>query len=73
LHAGSQLVRYIGIALGGHPAQALAGRLLLPVSKDTFLRSVRAKTEEAAAEPRAVGIDDLSTTGRGARDSDMAR
>ncbi len=53
-----ELVRHIGIALGGRPAQALAGRLLLPVSKDTFLRSVRAKTEGAVAAPRVVGIDD---------------
>ncbi|QRD53792.1 ISL3 family transposase (plasmid) [Pseudosulfitobacter pseudonitzschiae] len=53
-----ELVRHIGIALGGRPAQALAGRLLLPVSKDTFLRSVRAKTEGAVSDPRVVGIDD---------------
>nr|WP_157136398.1 transposase family protein [Sagittula stellata] len=30
------LVRHLGLALGGQPAQALAARLLLPVSKDTF-------------------------------------
>jgi hypothetical protein len=30
------LVRHLGLALGGRPAQALAGRLLLPVSKDTL-------------------------------------
>lgn len=36
----------------------LAGRLLLPVSKDTFLRSIRAKTEKATVEPRVVSIDD---------------
>ncbi len=35
------LVRHLGLALGGRPAQALASRHLLPVSKDTFLRSVR--------------------------------
>ncbi len=35
------LVRHLGLALGGRPAQALAARLLLPVSKDTFLRSIR--------------------------------
>lgn len=52
------LVRHLGLALGGRPAQALAGRLLLPVSKDTFLRSVRAATEEPAGSPRVVGIDD---------------
>ena len=53
------LVRHLGLALGGRPAQALAGRLLLPVSKDTFLRSVRAAAEQTArSEPRVIGIDD---------------
>ena len=52
------LVRHLGLALGGRPAQALAGRLLLPVSKDTFLRSVRTATGEDAGEPRVIGIDD---------------
>lgn len=28
------------------------------MSKDTFLRSIRAKTEVAAVEPRVVGFDD---------------
>ena len=54
------LVRHLGLALGGRPAQSLARRLLLPVSKDTFLRSVRVATEETVAEPRVVGIDDWS-------------
>ena len=53
-----KLVRYIAIALGGRTAQALAGRLLLPVRKDTFLSRVRTKTERAVAAPRVVGIDD---------------
>lgn len=52
------LVRHLGLALGGRPAQALSGRLLLPVSKDTFLRSVRDTTEAATSELRVVGIDD---------------
>lgn len=52
------LVRHLGLALGGRPAQALAGRLLLPVSKDTFLRSVRDATEAVTGELRVIGIDD---------------
>ena len=52
------LVRHLGLALGGRPAQALAGRLLLSASKDTFLRSVRDTTEVATSELRVVGIDD---------------
>ena len=41
-------MRHLGIALGGRPAQALAGRLLLPVSKDTFLRGVRRAADRLA-------------------------
>ena len=52
------LVRHLGLALGGRPAQALARRLLLPVSKDTFLRSARQVSIEPGASPRVVGIDD---------------
>lgn len=52
------LVRHLGLALGGRPAQALARRLLLPVSKDTFLRSVRDMADEDTAIPRVIGIDD---------------
>ncbi|SFU21222.1 Transposase [Sedimentitalea nanhaiensis] len=52
------LVRHIGLALGGRPAQALARRLLLPVSKDTFLRSIQNMTEAASSDLRVIGIDD---------------
>ena len=44
--------------LGGQPAQALAERLLLPVSKDTFLRSVRAASRCTPELLRVIGIDD---------------
>lgn len=52
------LVRHLGLALGGRPAQALAGRLLLQVSKDTFLRSIRNTTEAETSELRVIRIDD---------------
>ncbi len=53
------LVRHLGLALGGRPAQSLAERLVLPVSKDTFLRSVRAGFERHTDAPlRVIGIDD---------------
>lgn len=52
------LVRHLGVALGGRPAQALAARLLLPVSKDTFLRSVRTAMRPPVSAPRVIGIDD---------------
>lgn len=53
------LVRHLGRALGGRSAQALADRLLLPVSKDTILRSVRAVSGGQVHEDlRVIGIDD---------------
>lgn len=60
------LVRHLGLALGGRPAQALAARLLMPVSKDTFLRSVRNAAPSQGGAPRVVGIDDWAW-GRGQR------
>lgn len=53
-----KLIRHLAVALGGRPAQALARRLLLPVSKDTFLRSLRTGDGRGKAEPRIIGIDD---------------
>ena len=52
------LVVQLGLMLGGRPAQALAERLLLPVSKDTFLRSVRAASRHTPEQLRVIGIDD---------------
>jgi len=63
------VVGHLGLALGGRPAQALAGRLLLPVSKDTFLRSARAIPRLTGEAPRVIG----STTGRGGVGSATAR
>ena len=51
-------VRYLGLVLGGRPAQALATRLLLRVSKDRFLRIDRHLADDPAFRPRSVGIDD---------------
>ena len=52
------LVLQLGLMLGGRPAQALAERRLLPVSKDTFLRSVRAASRCTPEQLRVIGIDD---------------
>ncbi|WP_240722459.1 ISL3 family transposase [Poseidonocella sp. HB161398] len=52
------LVRHLALALGGRPAQALGRRLLLCVSKDTFLRSLPAVSAVDMTEPRVIGIDD---------------
>ena len=51
------IVHHLGYALGGRPAQAVARRLLLPVSKETLLRTVRRRAP-AVPVPRAIGIDD---------------
>ncbi len=54
-----QLVRCLGLALGGRPGQGMARRLLFPVSKDTLLRSVRAGVDSGEiVTPRVIGIDD---------------
>jgi transposase len=52
------IVHHLGLALGGRPGQSFARRLLLPVSKDTLLRTVRREAPRRAAEPQVVGIDD---------------
>ncbi len=52
------LVWHLVLALGVRPAQALAGRLLLPVSKDIILRSLRREIEPTACPPRVIGLDD---------------
>lgn len=51
-------MHHLGLALGGRPAQAIARRLLLPVSKDTLLRTVRRRAAIPVDAPRVVGIDD---------------
>jgi len=53
-----ELVRHLGLALGGRPAQALAARLLLPVSKDNFLRNIRDAAAASSSDLRVIGIDD---------------
>ena len=52
------LIHHLGLALGGRPAASLSRRLMLPVSKDTLLRTVRRHFVRPAEPPRVVGIDD---------------
>jgi hypothetical protein len=52
------IIHHLGLALGGRPGQGLARRLLMPVSKDTLLRLVRARAPEAKPASRVIGIDD---------------
>ena len=52
------LVAYLGRAMGGRPAQALGRRILLRVSKDTFLRGAVRPANAPFPRPRVVGLDD---------------
>ena len=52
------IIHHIGLALGGRPGQAIARRLLLPVSKDTLLRTVRRRVPVSPSPPRVIGVDD---------------
>lgn len=52
------ILHHLGLALGGRPGQGLARRLLMPVSKDTLLRVVRARAPQAKPVSRVIGIDD---------------
>ena len=52
------LVVHLGLALGGLPGARLARRLMMPVSNDTLLRSIRRRGRPGFAPPRVIGIDD---------------
>jgi transposase len=52
------IVHHLGLALGGRPAASFAARLMMPVSNDTLLRSVRRHGRPRIAPPNVVGIDD---------------
>jgi transposase len=54
------IVRHLGLALGGRPAQGLAKRLSVRVSKDTLLRVVRRHAARPDLSLRAIGIDDFA-------------
>jgi transposase len=52
------VVYCLGVALGGRPAVPVAGRLMLPVSRDTLLRTVRRRTAKPDMPVQVIGIDD---------------
>ncbi|MEU3458297.1 ISL3 family transposase [Micromonospora sp. NPDC006766] len=54
-----QLVQF-AVALAARPAARLAGRLGVPVAKDTLLRLVRALPDPPAGDVRVVGVDDFA-------------
>lgn len=53
-----KIVHYVALMLGGRPGQNLAQRLLLPVSNDTLLRTVRRRGTPCVLPPTVIGIDD---------------
>lgn len=50
----------IAVAMAARPGARLAGRLGLPVAKDTLLRIVRAAPEPEAGPVRVVAVDDFA-------------
>ncbi len=52
------IVHHLGLTLGGRPGQGFARRLLLPVSNDTLLRTVRRRAPNLTTSPKVIGIDD---------------
>jgi len=52
------IVHHLGLALGGRPAASFARRLMVPVSKDTLLRTVRRRGSPSFVPPTVIGIDD---------------
>ena len=52
------IVHHLGLALGGRPASRFADRLMVPVSKDTLIRTVRRFGTPSPIPPRVIGIDD---------------
>jgi transposase len=53
-----RLAHHLGLALGGRPGAGLAIRLLVPVSRDTLLRTVRRRAGRSDAAAWVIGIDD---------------
>jgi transposase len=51
------IVHHLGLTLGGRPGQGFARRLLLPVSNDTLLRTVRRRAPNLTTSPKVIGID----------------
>ena len=53
-----RLAHHLGLMLGGRPGAGLAARLLLPMGRDTLLRTLRRRAGPPDGVPVAIGIDD---------------
>ena len=52
------VVHHLGLALAGRPGAAFGRRLMLPVSNDTLLRTVRRRSQRPTTPLAVVGVDD---------------
>ena len=52
------IVHCLRLALGGRPGASFARRLMLPVSNDTLLRTVRRRSRRPTEPLKIVGVDD---------------
>ena len=53
-----RLAHHLALALGGRPGAGLAARLLLPMGRDTLLRTLRRRAGRLHGTPVVIGIDD---------------
>ena len=53
-----RLAHHLALALGGRPGAGLATRLLLPMSRDTLLRTLRRRAGRPDGASVVIGIDD---------------
>ena len=53
-----RLAHHLALALGGRPGAGLAARLLLPMGRDTLLRTLRRRAGRPDGMPVVIGIDD---------------
>lgn len=56
----AQIVRLLGHATGGRPAERLLHRLGIGVSDDTVLRQLKRDARDSDQPPKVIGIDDWS-------------
>ncbi|PRA49256.1 ISL3 family transposase [Brucella pituitosa] len=52
------IVHHLGLALGGRPAAAFAKRLMIPVSNDTLIRTIRRRSAVRHEAINVAGVDD---------------
>lgn len=54
----SEVLRWVGLGLGGEAGARLLDRLGMPASADTILRAVRTPDRPSCPTPRVLGVDD---------------